>query len=108
MYDASQTIAAFLDGAAAKQPAPGGGSVTALVGALAASMGEMVLNYSVGKKSLAAHDAELRGGLPEFHRARQVLVELMIEDQHAYEAVTALRQLPDDSPERQQHYAPTL
>jgi formiminotetrahydrofolate cyclodeaminase len=108
MYDASQTISNFLDGAAAKQPAPGGGSVTALVGALAASMGEMVLNYSVGKKSLAAHDAELRGGLAEFHRARQILVELMVEDQQAYEAVTALRKLPEDSPERRQQYGPTL
>lgn len=108
MYDASQSISAFLDAAAAKQPAPGGGSVTALVGALAASMGEMVLNYSVGKKSLAAHEPVLREGLAEMNRARQILVELMIEDQQAYEAVTALRKLPDDSPERQRDYAPTL
>ena len=44
---------------------PGGGSVTALVGALAASMGEMVLNYSIGKKDLAAHTPELQAALAE-------------------------------------------
>ena len=58
--DANASLNDFLNAAAAKQPAPGGGSVAALAGALAASMGEMVLNYSVGKKSLVAHEPELR------------------------------------------------
>lgn len=49
MYDRNTTIDAFLTAAAAKQPAPGGGSATALTGALAASMGEMVLAYSIDK-----------------------------------------------------------
>ena len=55
MFDASTSLDSFLTAAAAKKPTPGGGSVTALVGALAASMGEMVLNYSIGKKDLAAY-----------------------------------------------------
>jgi len=58
-------------------PAPGGGSVTALAGALAVSMGEMVLNYSIGKKDLAPHAAELQAALAEFGRARAMLLELM-------------------------------
>src|SRR5882724_4609782 len=100
MYDVGNTIDAFLTAAAAKQPAPGGGSVTALVGALAASMGEMVLNYSVGKKSLAAHEPEFRAALAEFTRLRAMMLQLMVEDQLAYEAITALRKLPADSAER--------
>src|SRR5438270_9746812 len=91
MEDRSTTLADFLSAAAAKQPVPGGGSVTALVGALAASMGEMVLNYSVGKKDLAAHEAELRSVLSEFTRVREMMLELMVEDQAAYEAMSALR-----------------
>lgn len=82
--------------------------MTALVGALAASMGEMVLNYSVGKKNLAKHEPALRTALAEFTRARQVMLQLMAEDQAAYEAVTALRKLPEDSPQRQAEFAPTL
>ena len=101
MYDQYTTIQSFLDAAAAKQPAPGGGSVTALVGALAASMGEMVVNYSIGKKGLEAHQADLADALHELHRARQLLLQLMAEDQRAYEALTAAKKLPGGSPERE-------
>ena len=108
MFDATHPIASFLDATAARQPAPGGGSVTALVGALSAAIGEMVLNYSVGKKNLAAHEPALQAGLAELHRARQIMLTLMVEDQAAYEEVTALRKLPDDSPDRQKNYPATL
>jgi glutamate formiminotransferase/formiminotetrahydrofolate cyclodeaminase len=100
MYDANTTIDQFLTAAAARKPTPGGGSVTALVGALAASMGEMVINYSIGKKGLEPYEGELRPAVAELTRARHVLLLLMSEDQTAYEAVAALRKLPADSPER--------
>jgi formiminotetrahydrofolate cyclodeaminase len=108
MYDASTTIAGFLSAAAAKQPTPGGGSVSALAGALAAAMGEMVVNYSVDKKDLVEHQAELREALAEFARARAMMLELMVEDQAAYEAMTAVRKLRADSPERRERFAATL
>jgi formiminotetrahydrofolate cyclodeaminase len=108
MYDQSSTIKEFLDAAAAKQPAPGGGSVTALVGALAASMGEMVVNYSIGKKGLEAHQDDLQAALGELHRARQLLVELMAEDQKAYEALTAAKKQHKDSPDRDARIRPAL
>ena len=101
MYDADTTLADFLTAAAAKQPAPGGGSVAALAGALAAAMGEMVLNYSVGRKNLAQHEGELQPALAELARARRLLLQLMVEDQQAYEALTAAKKLPDSSPARQ-------
>lgn len=107
-YDSSYTLAQFLDGAAAKQPAPGGGSVTALVGALAGAIGEMVLNYSVGKKGLEAHQDELKLAVAELHRARQLMLVLMVEDQTAYEALTAARKLPKDSAQRKSDYPAAL
>ena len=105
IYDASQTLDAFLRGAAAKQPTPGGGSVSALVGALSASMGEMVLNYSVGKKDLAQHESQLRETLSEFTRARQLLLALMAEDQAAYDALSGIRKGGGTTDPR---YAPAL
>lgn len=96
-YDAKTSLSDFLDATAAKQPAPGGGSVAALCGALAASIGEMVLNYSVGKKGLESHQDEFRTVLAEMHRARQVMLGLMVDDQTAYEALNAARKLPKDS-----------
>jgi formiminotetrahydrofolate cyclodeaminase len=108
MYDHTTPIGTFLDAAAAKQPAPGGGSVTALVGALAAAMGEMTVNYSVGKKGLEAHQDQLKAALAELHRARQLMLSLMAEDQVAYEALTAARKLPEGSPQRQQELPAAL
>ncbi len=43
-------IAAFLDELSSSSPAPGGGSVSALAGALAASLTSMVANLTIGKK----------------------------------------------------------
>ncbi|HET6249426.1 MAG TPA: cyclodeaminase/cyclohydrolase family protein [Tepidisphaeraceae bacterium] len=94
MYDQSNTLQQFLAAAAARQPTPGGGSVTALCGALASAMGEMVINYSLGKKDLAAYEAELRPALESLHRARTMMLTLMVEDQEAYAALTAARKLP--------------
>ena len=63
-------------------------------------MGEMVLNYSIGKAELAAYEEELRPALAELTQARRVLLELMAEDQSAYEAVAQVRKLPAGSAER--------
>src|SRR5687768_17474014 len=100
MYDSSTTIRDFLNTAAAKKPTPGGGSVTALVGALAASMGEMAVNYSIGKKGLEAYQDELKPALAQLTRAREVLLQLMVEDQLAFEALNAAKKLPEGSKER--------
>ena len=108
MYDEGTTIRGFLDSAAAKQPAPGGGSVTALVGALAACMGEMVVNYSVGKKGLEEHQAELKSAFDELHRARHLLLRLMVEDQLAYESLTAAKKLPHDARDREAKFTTAL
>jgi formiminotetrahydrofolate cyclodeaminase len=100
MFDKSGSIDGFLEAAGARQPTPGGGSVTALAGALAASMGEMVVNYSIGKKGTEAGGEDLKVALGEFARARALLLELMVEDQAAYEALTAAHKLAADAPRR--------
>ena len=60
MYDRNTPIAEFLRAASARQATPGGGSVSALAGALAAAMGEMVLNYSIGKKGLEIYQEDFQ------------------------------------------------
>src|SRR5881392_509136 len=98
--DSNHSVKDFLAALAAKQPTPGGGSVAALAGALAASMGEMVVNYSVNKKGLESHVEELKSALTQFHNARKLLLGLMAEDQTAYESLTAAKKLPGTSPEK--------
>jgi methenyltetrahydrofolate cyclohydrolase len=63
-------------------------------------MGEMVINYSIGKKDLAPHQDELRQAVHDLTKARWLLLQLMQEDQEAYAELSRLRKLPEDSPER--------
>jgi formiminotetrahydrofolate cyclodeaminase len=95
--NSKSTIEDFLNAAAAKQPTPGGGSIAALAGALAASMGEMVLNYSVGKKGLEAFQDDIATALHECNRARGLLLQLMVEDQAAFEALSVARKQKTDA-----------
>ena len=101
MYDQKASIESFLNATAARQPTPGGGSVTAMVGALATALGEMVINYSIGKKDLEVFEGELKPALAELTRARSIMMQLMMEDQSAYEALTLARKMPKDSSDRE-------
>jgi formiminotetrahydrofolate cyclodeaminase len=71
-------------------------------------MAEMVVNYSVGKKGLEAGQGELKAVLPELKRARELMLGLMVEDQLAYESLTAARKLPEGSPGREDQFATSL
>src|ERR1700692_3566147 len=59
----------FLDAVAAPAATPGGGSVSAFAGALAASLGQMVAGLSRKKKSQAAFVDRLSEALEEMRRA---------------------------------------
>ncbi|MFK7960070.1 MAG: cyclodeaminase/cyclohydrolase family protein [Phycisphaerales bacterium] len=90
----------LLDSIAAKQPTPGGGAVAALVGAISAALGSMVVAYSRGRKALAPHANRLEsaGNALDAHRARAI--ELAAEDARAYGALNELWKRPADDPVR--------
>jgi len=92
-------LESYLEDAAAKKPAPGGGSVSALAGALAAAMGEMVANFTVGRKKYADVEGEVRSILDDLSGSRAALLELMDADVEAYGAVDAAYSMPRDSEE---------
>ena len=54
----AMSVREFLSATAAKTPTPGGGSVAALVAAIGASLAQMALGFSVGKKALAPQGRE--------------------------------------------------
>jgi len=90
----------LLDAVAAKSPTPGGGAVTAAVGALGSALGSMVVNYTVGKKAYADHEAQLRQALITLANARTLLLQLAGEDELAYGELNALLRLPEADPRR--------
>lgn len=93
-------LADFLAHLASRNPTPGGGAAASATGALAAALAQMVVAYSVGKKSLAAHEPSLRDAISRLERAREVLLRLADEDAAAYGAVSHLMKLPEDDPRR--------
>ena len=96
----SLPLQTFLTDLAAKAPTPGGGSVAAMVGALAASQARMVIAYTAGKKRFAEHETLLQESAAEFERAEAVFTQLMSEDMAAYERFSAASKSDNDE-ERQ-------
>jgi hypothetical protein len=98
----SLTLAQFIESTGAKSPTPGGGAVAGLAGALAAALGRMVVNYSLGKKNLADHQPRLADAEQRLHRAAQLMLTLADEDAAAYGVVNELSRLPEGDPRREE------
>lgn len=93
-------IREFLDRLAAKTPTPGGGSVAALTGALAAGLGCMVAGYTVGKQKFAAVEDEVRALTERLTKAGDLLRRLIDEDAAAYDVLSAAFKLDKAEPDR--------
>ncbi len=94
MTFASQPLATFLEHVASVEPAPGGGSVAALSGALAASLVAMVCRLTIGKKGYESVSAEMQAILPRAEKLQHELSDMMQADTDAYARVMQAYQLP--------------
>jgi glutamate formiminotransferase len=89
----------FLEAVAAPTATPGGGSVSALAGALAAALGQMVAGLSRKKKSQAAYADRLSAELDSLRRVTDELAEAVDRDAASYDAVIAAFKLPQGNAE---------
>ncbi|HTF36922.1 MAG TPA: cyclodeaminase/cyclohydrolase family protein [Blastocatellia bacterium] len=96
----SNSIGNFTELVAAGTPAPGGGSVASYCGVLAASLGQMVCNLTIGKQKYAEAEPRLRAVRSELERLGARLRELIAEDAASFEAVLETYRLPKDSDEQ--------
>ncbi|TVR09867.1 MAG: hypothetical protein EA401_12590 [Planctomycetota bacterium] len=87
---AEQSIAAFAGGVAARQPAPGGGAVAAVIAGLAAALGAMACRYTTGKRYAEHHDSAITLAQHLDHLQQQCL-DLADADAAAYAQVQELR-----------------
>ena len=83
----------FLDAVATPTATPGGGSVAALAGALAASLGQMVAGLSRKKKAQEAHIGRLSELLDEMRWSGEELMQAINGDAAAFEAVMSALKL---------------
>jgi formiminotetrahydrofolate cyclodeaminase len=93
----SKPIETYLAEAAAKLPAPGGGSASALAGALGAAMAAMAANFTVGKKKFRDVEPEVRAILDRCEAGWKRLLELTDADVEAYSTVSAAYGMPRET-----------
>lgn len=98
----------LLDQIGAKVPVPGGGVVACSTAAMAAALARMVVAYSLGKKHLAQHQAQLEQAARRLDNARDLFMELAREDAAAYAIVNELGRLPEGDERRQREYEPAV
>lgn len=84
----------FLDAVAADAPAPGGGSVAALAGALAAALTTMVARLTLERKKYEAVQGEMETLVAESERLWAALAARVTQDAEAYDQVVAAYRLP--------------
>lgn len=96
----SLSCTGFLDALGSRSPAPGGGGASALVGALSASLGHMVCEYTVGKKRYEQFEDDVRAAMSSLTRLGQELQALVDEDASAYSLVSEAYALGKDDPAR--------
>jgi formiminotetrahydrofolate cyclodeaminase len=79
---------------ASPSPTPGGGSVAAHAGALAAALAQMVAGLTMGKKKYATVDTEMRELAVRAAGLGNTLAALVARDGSAYAVVAAAYKLP--------------
>ncbi len=101
-------LAGFLANLASADPTPGGGSVSALAGALAAALARMMCHLTIGKKKYQSVARELEAIQIHAHQIQEQLGSLISEDSQAYNAVLAAFTLPNATEEEKNHRTETI
>src|SRR3954465_7694363 len=96
---AKMNVREFCNATLSDSPAPGGGSVAALMGALGASLGGMVANLSAGKRGWDDKLEYFSDWAVKAQRLKDELLSLVDEDTAAFNKVMDAFGLPKNSPE---------
>jgi len=93
-------VTTFLDELASNAPAPGGGSVAAVSGALGAALVSMVCNLTLGKKGYEEVQGDIQDLLNQSEALRKELTDLLEADVAAYTAYSKTAKMPRDTEEQ--------
>lgn len=103
-----QTINDFMEVLSSKQPVPGGGGASALAGGLAAALGLMVGNLTVGKKRYAEVETEVISMMERLTAARGEMTRLIDEDGEVFAPLAAAYGLPTGTEEEKEYKAQVM
>jgi formiminotetrahydrofolate cyclodeaminase len=87
----------FLLVTAGDDPVPGGGSISALCGALSAALGQMVTNLTIGRKKYADQEENMKEMAVVFKSCLDEFTKDIDKDSDAYDAVFSAYKLPKET-----------
>lgn len=86
---------------ASKEPVPGGGGASALVGAIGMALGNMVGSLTVGKKKYADVQEDILALQAQADALQDELLALVAKDAEVFEPLSRAYGLPKDTPQQQ-------
>ena len=93
----NMTLTDFANETASESPAPGGGSIAAYCGAMEVSLGTMVANLSAHKRGWDERWEEFSTWAEKGMEYKNILLDLVDEDTHAFNKIMIAFQLPKDT-----------
>ena len=90
---------------ASKAPVPGGGGASALGGSVAAALGQMVSNLTIGKKKYADVEEEVQELLGKLQALQNEFLDLADQDAKVFAPLAAAYSLPASTEEEKQEKA---
>ena len=96
----NMTVRGFVNETASDSVAPGGGSISALAGALGAALGTMVANLSASKRGWEDRVTEFSPWAEQGQALKDTLIGLVDEDTRAFDGIMNAFGLPKDTPEQ--------
>ncbi|MCL1794161.1 MAG: cyclodeaminase/cyclohydrolase family protein [Oscillospiraceae bacterium] len=95
------TLQSFISALSSKEPVPGGGGASALIGALGAALCSMVANLTSGKKKYEMFQADIENILSRSEKSSRQLIWLIEEDAKAFAPLAAAYSLPKENAQRE-------
>ena len=95
----NMTVEQFAMQTASNEPVPGGGSISALAGALAAALTEMVAGLTIGKKKYAEVEEEMKKAVAPMHEICEHLLDDIKRDSESFGLYMQALTLPKETEE---------
>ena len=94
------TVSDFIKDLSSKDPVPGGGGASALIGAIGVALCSMVANLTFGKKKYAEYQADIDMIISRTSVSIAKLLSLIEKDAEVFEPLSAAYGIPKDDPNR--------
>ena len=96
----SESLRKYIEETSSKSPAPGGGSVVALVASLSCSLLEMVVNFTIGKEKYREYESDFQKIKKRNDEIKKEVMRYIEEDSRIYKMIHINR----NDKEKQQEY----